>query len=262
MIASSDDITVINGDPSLRGQHSGFYVRVRRPDFWIHFAGNPRHTFPEWRSTPDPRAPQIFSSGEYDRDHRRDQRLPVCFRSGQDRREQLRADNRNSIDAADPTAIRDWRSHSIERIAFCCSVRDLLGDTVARIALGLDPQHARSASISRLRLGRESPANRRRHLDHDRVRRYAEVLDHLRPVTVFALEDQTLLLVDGHHRLVAAQQADRTTVRAGVRLGTKAEALQFAVDVAQAEVGVSADQARDAIRRYGGRQNMHEREGN
>jgi hypothetical protein len=30
MIASSDDITVINGDPSLRGQHSGFYVRVRR----------------------------------------------------------------------------------------------------------------------------------------------------------------------------------------------------------------------------------------
>jgi hypothetical protein len=33
MIASSDDITVINGDPSLRGQHSSFFVRVRRPDF-------------------------------------------------------------------------------------------------------------------------------------------------------------------------------------------------------------------------------------
>jgi hypothetical protein len=88
------------------------------------------------------------------------------------------------------------------------------------------------------------------------------VLDELPPVTVFALEDQTLLLVDGYHRLAAAQQAGRTTVRAEVRLGTKAEALQFAVDVAQAEVGVSADQARDAIRRYSGRQNKHERESN
>jgi ParB/Sulfiredoxin domain len=119
----------------------------------------------------------------------------------------------------------------------------------------LDLQHARSVSISRLRLGRESPANPRRHLNHDRVRRYAEVLDHLPPVTVFALEDQTLLFVDGHHRLAAAQQAGRTTVRAG-------GALQFAADVAQAEVGVAADQARDAIRRYRGRQNMHERESN
>jgi ParB-like chromosome segregation protein Spo0J len=97
------------------------------------------------------------------------------------------------------------------------------------------------------RLLRESPADPRRHLDQDRVRRYSEVLDQLPPVTVFALEDQTLLLVDGYHRLAAAQQAGRTTVRAEVLPGTKAEALQFAVDLAQAEVGVSADQARDAI---------------
>src|SRR6188768_1127039 len=33
MIASSDDITEINGDHSRRGQHSSFYVRVRRPDY-------------------------------------------------------------------------------------------------------------------------------------------------------------------------------------------------------------------------------------
>ena len=39
MIASSDEITEINGDPSLRGQHSGFYVRVLRPDFWLCEAG-------------------------------------------------------------------------------------------------------------------------------------------------------------------------------------------------------------------------------
>jgi ParB-like chromosome segregation protein Spo0J len=105
------------------------------------------------------------------------------------------------------------------------------------------------------RLLRESPADARRHLDQDRVRRFAKVLDQLPPVTVFALEDQSLLLVDGYHRLAAAQQAGRTTVRAEVRVGTKTEALQFAVDLAQAEVSVSADQARDAIRRYSGRQN-------
>jgi hypothetical protein len=103
------------------------------------------------------------------------------------------------------------------------------------------------------RLLRESPANPRRHLDQERVRRYAEVLDQLPPGIVFALEDQTLLLADGYHR-VAAQQAGRTIVRAEVRVGTKAEAIQFAVDVAQAEAGVSADQARDAIRRYSRRQ--------
>ena len=39
MIAFSDDITVINDDPSLRGQHSGFYIRVRRPDVWLCEAG-------------------------------------------------------------------------------------------------------------------------------------------------------------------------------------------------------------------------------
>jgi ParB-like chromosome segregation protein Spo0J len=104
------------------------------------------------------------------------------------------------------------------------------------------------------RLLRESPADPRQHLDRDRVRRFAEVLDQLPPVTVFALEDQSLLLVDGYHRLAAAQQAGRTTVRAELRLGTKAEALQFAVALAQAEVSVSTDQARAAIRRYSGRQ--------
>ena len=36
-----------------------------RPDFWLceadTSAGNPRHAFPEWRSTPDPRAPKFSS---------------------------------------------------------------------------------------------------------------------------------------------------------------------------------------------------------
>lgn len=68
------------------------------------------------------------------------------------------------------------------------------------------------------RLLEESPANPGRHLDQDRVRHYAEVLDQLPPVTVFELEDHTLLLTDGYHRVAAAQHAGRTTVRADVRV--------------------------------------------
>jgi hypothetical protein len=31
----TDDITEINGDTSLRGEHSGFCFHVRQPDFWL-----------------------------------------------------------------------------------------------------------------------------------------------------------------------------------------------------------------------------------
>jgi ParB-like chromosome segregation protein Spo0J len=100
------------------------------------------------------------------------------------------------------------------------------------------------------RLLEESPADPRRHLDPTRVLRYAEMLDELPPVTVFELEDHTLLLADGYHRVAAAQRAGRSTVRAEVRSGTRAEAAQFAIDLAMARRGISADQAREAIRRY------------
>ena len=89
MIAFSDDITVINDDPSLSGQHSGFYVRVRRPDFWMCEAG---YIFPGIPGTPFPNGGQLQTRGllkfsslvNTGRDHRRDRRLPVCFRSSQD----------------------------------------------------------------------------------------------------------------------------------------------------------------------------------
>jgi hypothetical protein len=110
------------------------------------------------------------------------------------------------------------------------------------------------------RLLEESPADPRRHLDQDRVRRYAAVLDQLPPVTVFELEDHTLLLTDGYHRVAAAQQAGRIVVQAEIRVGTKAQAVEFAIDVARAEWGLSADQAREAIRRYGGGQSNDARE--
>jgi Dirigent-like protein len=60
MIASSDDITEINGDPSLRGQHSGFYVRVRKPDFWLCEAGC---ILPGIPGTPFPNGGQLETRG-------------------------------------------------------------------------------------------------------------------------------------------------------------------------------------------------------
>ena len=85
--------------------------------------------------------------------------------------------------------------------------------------------------------------------------RQAPLLDRLPPVTLFEREDQSLLLTDGYHRVAAAQQAGRITVQADVRLGTKTQPIQFAIDVARAEWGVSADQAREAIRPRSGGQN-------
>ena len=71
-----------------------------------------------------------------------------------------------------------------------------------------------------------------RHLDLGRVRRYSQLLDEMPPVTVFRLEDQTLLLVDGYHRVAAAQATGRVTVRPNVRGGTRAEAVKFATRTA------------------------------
>lgn len=78
------------------------------------------------------------------------------------------------------------------------------------------------------------------------------MLDRLPPVTVFVLEDHTLLLADGYHRVAAAQHAGRSTIHADVRIGTRAQAVQFAIDVATVERGISADQARKAILRHSG----------
>jgi hypothetical protein len=103
-IVSSYDITEINGDTSLWGQHSGFCVRVRRPDLWLCEAGYNLPGIP----TSDPRTAQILQRREYGRDHWRDRRLQACFRGGEARREQLRADNRNSVRRV-VSPLRSWR---------------------------------------------------------------------------------------------------------------------------------------------------------
>ncbi len=91
-----------------------------------------------------------------------------------------------------------------------------------------------------------------RHLDEDKVARYAQILDQLPPVAVFELGDG-LLLVDGYHRVEAARRLGRKMVRAEVRQGSREDALQFAVDLAAAERGLTKDQALDAIRRRSGK---------
>jgi hypothetical protein len=88
------------------------------------------------------------------------------------------------------------------------------------------------------------------HLDLARVQRYTQMLDKLPAVTVFRLEDQTLLLVDGYHRVAAAQEAGRATVEAEIREGTRADAVQFAIELAGRERDLSGEQARAAIKRY------------
>ena len=60
MSAFSEDITEINGDASLRGQHSGFYVRVRRPDYWLCEAG---YILPGIPGTPFPNGGQFHTRG-------------------------------------------------------------------------------------------------------------------------------------------------------------------------------------------------------
>jgi uncharacterized ParB-like nuclease family protein len=88
------------------------------------------------------------------------------------------------------------------------------------------------------------------HLDVARVQRYVTMLDELPPVTVFRLANESAwLLADGYHRLAAAQEAGRSTLRAEVRVGSKADALRFAIDLAVRERGISEDEARAAIRR-------------
>ena len=52
------------------------------------------------------------------------------------------------------------------------------------------------ARLSIQQLLSNSLVDPRRHLDLDRVQRYTQLLDELPPITVFRLEDQSMLLVD------------------------------------------------------------------
>jgi hypothetical protein len=68
--------------------------------------------------------------------------------------------------------------------------------------------------------------NLRDRLDRDTVERYAEAWNRLPPVTVYKV-DGKLYLADGIHRHAAAVMLGRRTIKAEVRQGTFAEALDF-----------------------------------
>lgn len=88
----------------------------------------------------------------------------------------------------------------------------------------------------------------RRHLDPEKVERYARILDDLPPVVVFELPEG-LLLVDGYHRLAAAQRRGRLIVAARVLRGSREDALRYAVDLAAAERNLPVEAVRAAIER-------------
>lgn len=101
-------------------------------------------------------------------------------------------------------------------------------------------------------LDRDSIERSRPHLDPDRVSYYLEHLDESAPVVVFSVNG-SLLLADGYHRVAAAEQLGRSTVRADVREGERGDALQFAVGLAQRQRGLSKQEIIDAIARRGQR---------
>jgi ParB-like chromosome segregation protein Spo0J len=88
----------------------------------------------------------------------------------------------------------------------------------------------------------------RGHLHSERVAYYLQHLDQSSPVTVFDINGH-LLLADGHHRVQAAQQLGRSTIKAEVRHGSRGDALRFAIDLARAQGGLSEEEALAAIQR-------------
>jgi ParB-like chromosome segregation protein Spo0J len=76
-----------------------------------------------------------------------------------------------------------------------------------------------------------------RRLDPEQVERYRRSIDRLPPVVVFDTEDG-LLLADGHHRLAAAAAEGRETIEADVRIGSRSDALAFAVAAGAAQTGL------------------------
>jgi ParB-like chromosome segregation protein Spo0J len=80
------------------------------------------------------------------------------------------------------------------------------------------------------------------HLDPDRVRRYAELLDELPPVVAFRTQ-QGLILADGYHRVAAAQARGLDAIEAEIRHGSAHDALRYAVTVGAEQRGLSQQEA-------------------
>jgi uncharacterized protein (DUF1015 family) len=97
-------------------------------------------------------------------------------------------------------------------------------------------------------LVQDSLERSRPHLNPDQVSYYIGHLDESAPVVIYQVNG-LLLLADGHHRVAAALQLGRPTVRAEVREGQRSDALQFAVEHGQQQRGLTKEQILDAIER-------------
>jgi hypothetical protein len=102
-------------------------------------------------------------------------------------------------------------------------------------------------------LMQEPIAESQEHLDRNRVASYTHHLDDAHPVTVFDTGD-ALILADGYHRVEAAQQLGRTTIKAEVRRGSRSDAMRFAVVLNKKQRGMTRSETLSAIKkRAGGR---------
>ena len=77
-------------------------------------------------------------------------------------------------------------------------------------------------------------------LDEETITRYEESFDKLPPVDVFDTPDG-LLLADGFHRAAAAQRLGLAEIEAKIHKGSRAEALEFAVDNRLRAIRVGVD---------------------
>jgi ParB-like chromosome segregation protein Spo0J len=96
-----------------------------------------------------------------------------------------------------------------------------------------------------------SPVDPTAHLDPDRVRRYAELLDDLPPVVAFRTA-QGLILADGYHRVAAAQARGLDTVEAEIRHGSAHDALRYAATIAAEQRGLRQEEVMRYLRRRSG----------
>lgn len=97
-------------------------------------------------------------------------------------------------------------------------------------------------------LKQEPLVESRSHLDRGSVASYTRNLDEAEPVIVFDTGNE-LILADGYHRVEAARQVGRATIKADVRKGSRSDALHFAVSLSKDQRGVTDIEALSAIKR-------------
>ncbi len=90
------------------------------------------------------------------------------------------------------------------------------------------------------------PVDAQRHLDPARVDFYRRTIDRSPPVVVFETEDG-LLLADGYQRVAAALREDRETIEAEIRLGSRADALDYAAAAGARQRGLTPEEVKECI---------------